>query len=85
MNTNAVLLLVLLGVSIGYGTLCFLSDHGTQTGHDVVCAVVHPHEYLGGGVIAPFFMLFTGLLALLLIPFLPQKFVSSLDKPPQSF
>jgi hypothetical protein len=80
-----VLLLVLLGVSIGYGTLCFLADHGTQPGHDVVCAVVHPHEYLDEGVVAPFFLLFTGLLSLLLLPLVPQKFVSSLDKPPQSF
>ena len=78
------LLLLLLGISIGYGVLCSLSDHFSLQNYDAFCASFYPHVYIGVGLSSLFFLLFTGIISLNLFTFIPHKFVHKLCKPPQT-
>lgn len=85
MKKKALLLLVLLGVSLGYGIVCSLLDHFVLQSDDAFCVFLYPSVYIGEGVSTLFLLLVAGLLSLSLFPFIPNGFIYKLYKPPQHF
>lgn len=84
MEKKVFLLLMVLGVSIVYSTLCFLVGPSGQQFHEAFCvSSFHSCVYLGVGFSFLFFFLLTERFFLLPITFIPNQFAHALFRPPQ--
>jgi len=79
MKHHALLLLVLLGIALGYGIACSLSAHVARQAGDALC---DPFTLRGTGVASLFLLIATGFLTVSLSAVLPTGLIFGLYRPP---